>query len=192
MQNVSPWVGGRICALLKGISVYFILDLINCKVLVRRGTVFLSCWTFMSQGPGRRNWRAGTQATHEHGGLWQKLRGDGMIHLNMVVPHQRNNPAWALVKCPFHLYSKGKHIYPDYTGSSIFPNMSLRPAWVFRKEHIQRGKSWTTSQYFHSNTQQPWCTPEWVSAKQGTKLSLSTELWESHCSSQQKVTKSLS
>lgn len=82
-----------------------------------------------------------------------------LVHFSMAGPHQWNNLAWSsLDKCRFHSYTKGKCIYSDCTGSSIFPSVVLQPTWIFRKEYTKKEKLQNNPVF--SNTQQSWCTLE--------------------------------
>lgn len=121
----------------KRISVYFVLELINWRVLISKRRFFS-----VSDRPVRSNWWAGTPGAHEHRVVsGPSPRRGGMIQLSMVVPHQWNNPAGSpLDKCSSNLCTKGKHICSDYTGSTIFQDMPIQPTWVFRKKTHQKRK----------------------------------------------------
>lgn len=79
MQHVSTWLGEEPVSYWKG-SLYFVLELINCKVPVNRGTVFSPVGHSCQRDQGEVTGEAGTQAAHEHRAEPKKSWNDTSQH----------------------------------------------------------------------------------------------------------------
>lgn len=86
---LAPGWGGRVCALLKRISVYFVLELFNCEVHIIRGTVFSSVKHSCLRDQAGVIGEQGHKLLVTLGWALGRTREEARQCLDIVVPYQR-------------------------------------------------------------------------------------------------------